>query len=287
MIEFMPFLSIIIIAKNEEKVLPALLKSIGRQTFKDFEVIVADAQSTDKTAEIAQQSGATVVAGGRPGPGRNRGAEAAKGSMLLFLDADGELPSEKFLEENLAEMKKRGACVATTYIKPLSDKPIDRALIEVCNAYNTIMERIKPHAPGACIFVKKHVHEEIHGFDESLAMAEDHDYVQRAEKAGYRFRILRSQPIGVSVRRLEKDGRWGIAIKYIKSELLQMIEGPHKAMPFAYAMGGGAEDKEKLERPLSHLVDYLDKLLDTEIDLTKLSKLTKEQLNKLKDILID
>jgi glycosyltransferase involved in cell wall biosynthesis len=281
----MPFLSIVIIAKNEEKVLPALLESIKRQTFKDHEIIVADAQSTDKTTKVAEKAGAKVVAGGRPGSGRNRGAEAASGSMLLFLDADGELPSEKFLEESLAEMKERGACVATTYIKPLSDKPIDYALLDVCNAYNTIMERIKPHAPGACIFVKKHVHEAIRGFDESLAMAEDHDYVQRAEKAGYRFRILRSQPIGVSVRRLEKDGRWGIAIKYIKSELIQMVEGPHKEMPFAYAMGGGAEDKEKLERPLSHLVDYLSKIMDTEIDLTKVSKLTKDQLNKLKDIL--
>jgi len=283
----MPFLSIIIIAKNEEKVLPGLLASIRRQTYKDYEIIVADAASTDRTREIAESFGARVVPGGLPGPGRNRGAQVSQGEVLLFLDADGELPSEKFLEENLAEMKDRGVLVATTYIKPLSDKTIDAALLEVCNAYNTIMERIKPHAPGCCIFVKKSVHDEIHGFDESLAMAEDHDYVQRAEKAGYRFRILLSQPIGVSVRRLEKDGRWGIAIKYLKSELLQMIEGPHKDMPFAYAMGGSAVGDEKLEQPLSRLVEYLSKLMDTEIDLAKLPQLTKEQLAKLKDILID
>lgn len=281
-------LSIIIPAKNEEKTLPGLMESIKKQSFKDYEIIVADADSKDKTKEVAKNYGARVVKGGMPGPGRNRGADVALGNYLLFLDADGELPSEFFLEQNLNEMKRRGACVATTYIKPLSDKSIDYALLEVCNAYNLIMEKLKPHAPGCCIFVKSAVHEELHGFDEKLLLAEDHDYVQRAEKAGYRFRILRSQPIGVSVRRLEKDGRWGLAIKYLKSELHQMLYGKHEQLPYDYVMGGDLESKVKpksLEKSLSDLVDQILETLDKEISLEDLSKTTKDKLIKIKNLI--
>ncbi|MDD5438530.1 MAG: glycosyltransferase [Patescibacteria group bacterium] len=235
----MPFLSIVIPAKNEEANLPRLLTSVKEQTFKDYEIIVADAESKDKTTEVAESFGAKVVPGGLPGPGRNRGAAAASGHVILFLDSDVVLVSPKFLEDNLTEMKKKGACVATAKVKPLTRNPIDRALHEVYNAYAIATERMMPHAPGFCIFVKKHIHEEIGGFDEAVVFAEDHDYVQRAEKAGYRFRILRSHPIAVSVRRLEKDGRLAIAIKYTLAELRMMGGGSFKEMPKGgYEMGG-------------------------------------------------
>ncbi len=282
------FLSIIIPAKNEEKVLPGLMESIKKQSFQDYEIIVADADSKDNTKMVAESYGARVVKGGLPGPGRNRGAKVARGEYLLFLDADGELPSKLFLEQNLHEMKRRGACVATTYIKPLSSKSIDYALLEVCNAYNLIMEKLKPHAPGCCIFVKSVVHRELKGFDEKLLLAEDHDYVQRAEKAGYRFRILRSQPIGVSVRRLEKDGRWGLAIKYLKSELHQMLYGKHEQLPYDYVMGGDLEKSVKpktLERSLNDLVNQILNVLDKEISLEKISNKTKDKLIRIKDLI--
>ncbi len=234
----MPFLSIVIPTKNEEQHLPSLFKTISAQTFSDYEVIVADAGSEDRTREIASAFGARVVDGGLPGPGRNAGAKQANGQVLLFLDADVQLPSSRFLEENLAEMKKKGANVATTYVKPLSRNAIDRALHEAYNAFAIATERVRPHAPGFCIFVKRHVHNDIGGFDESVVFAEDHEYVQRAEREGYRFRVLRSQPIAVSVRRLEKDGRLGIALKYLLGELHMLTKGPFKEMPYEYEMGG-------------------------------------------------
>jgi glycosyltransferase involved in cell wall biosynthesis len=243
----MPFLSIVIPTKNEEVNLPRLLASIKEQTFKDYEIIVADAGSTDKTREVAESFGAKVVEGGMPGPGRNRGAAAATGHTILFLDADVVLVSPKFLQENLDEMKRKGACVATAKVKPLTRNPIDRALHEVYNAYAIATERMMPHAPGFCIFVKKHAHDEIGGFDEAVVFAEDHDYVQRAEKEGYRFRILRSQPIAVSVRRLDKDGRLAIAIKYTLAELRMMGGGSFREMPKGgYEMGGDAFEKEEI-----------------------------------------
>ncbi len=241
------YLSIVIPTKNEEQNLPNLLRSIKNQTFQDWEVIVADAHSEDKTREIAKQFGAKVVDGDLPGPGRNRGAEVAEGTIILFLDADVELADPNFLQANLDEMRERGVNVGTTVVKPMSDSYLDKAMHEVYNAFAVGVERVKPHAPGFCIFVKKHVHDDIGGFDESVVFAEDHEYVQRAVKEGYRFRVLRSVPVSVSVRRLEKDGRLGIAFKYAMAELHMMTKGPFKEMPYEYEMGGKPTDKQESE----------------------------------------
>jgi 4,4'-diaponeurosporenoate glycosyltransferase len=88
-------LSIIIPARNEEQNIPTLLRSIASQPVKPREIIVMDDGSTDRTAEIARQLGATVMAS-QPLPdgwrGKtwacHQGAAAATGDRLLFLDAD-------------------------------------------------------------------------------------------------------------------------------------------------------------------------------------------------------
>ncbi|MBI4138560.1 glycosyltransferase [Candidatus Uhrbacteria bacterium] len=245
----MPRLSIIIPTKNEEAHLPKLLATIAAQSYADYEVVVADAASTDRTPELAASSGARVVAGGLPGPGRNRGAEAATGEILLFLDADVQLPSHKFLDECLQEMSRKQLDLATCKVKPLSRKPVDRALHEAYNAYVVATERLRPHAPGFCIFSTGDSHRRISGFDETVVFAEDHDYVQRAAKAGSRFGILRSHPIRVSVRRLEKDGRLGIALKYVYSELHMLAKGSFKDLPFTYEMGGEEGENGKTTCP--------------------------------------
>jgi glycosyltransferase involved in cell wall biosynthesis len=240
----MPRVSIVIPVKNEEKLLPKLLESIRSQTFSDYEIIVADAHSTDQTKEVAVAGGARVVEGGMPGPGRNKGALHAKGEFVVFLDADVMLPSTKFLEDCISEMDKKKLDVATCKVKPLSRKPIDRALHEAYNAFVIATEKIRPHAPGFCILVRRDTHLVINGFDEEVVFAEDHDYVQRAQKKGLKFGLLRSHPIAVSVRRLEKDGRLAIAMKYIFGELRMLTTGSIKENLFEYEMGG-KEDEEK------------------------------------------
>jgi len=88
-------LSIIIPARNEEANLPGLLTSIAAQSSRQDEVIVVDDASTDRTAEVARDHGARVIAS-QPLPegwrGKtwacHQGAQAATGDWLLFLDAD-------------------------------------------------------------------------------------------------------------------------------------------------------------------------------------------------------
>lgn len=84
-------LSIIVPAYNAEKSLPALIKALAAQTYRDFEVIMVDDGSTDATARLIAESGYILVrTDGNRGPAyaRNRGATAARGNVLAFTDAD-------------------------------------------------------------------------------------------------------------------------------------------------------------------------------------------------------
>ena len=88
-------LSVIIPARNEEKNLPRLLRSLQSQSVPPDEIIVVDDASTDRTATVAREHGAIVVTSPLlPDGWRGKtwacqhGAEHTNGEWLLFLDAD-------------------------------------------------------------------------------------------------------------------------------------------------------------------------------------------------------
>lgn len=236
-----PKISIIIPTLNEEQSIGSLLRSIQQQTETSYEIIIADAGSTDQTTDIARQFGATVVDGGMPAVGRNCGARVAQGEYLLFLDAD-VLLTRNFLAEMISEFEEKELDVASCSVVPISDKTIDIILHGVANAYISLTQYFYPHAPGFCILVKKSVHDQLNGFDETLKLAEDHDYVNRAQKVGT-FRILKNAKIFVSVRRLESDGRFSVSAKYALSEVYRMMKGEIRTDVFKYKFGHHQEKK--------------------------------------------
>lgn len=207
-----PIVSIVVPTLNEEHYLPVLLGSILAQDFTNYEIIVADKQSKDKTREIARKFGCKIVDGGLPSVARNNGARVARGEWILFLDADVIIPYN-FLKEFLAKVRSKHFGVATTMFIPLSDTNMDLALHKIVFHYFKFMRNFKPMAPGFCIFVKQSVHKKIGGFDESLRLCEDHDYVLRASKV-CRFGVLDYPYVLVSVRRLDYERRYKLALKY-------------------------------------------------------------------------
>jgi len=90
-----PAVSIIIPAMNERARLPSVLREAGK-VHPCSETIVVVNGSTDGTAEIATAIGARVIHFAKPlghDVGRRVGAEAAKGQVLLFMDADMVIPA--------------------------------------------------------------------------------------------------------------------------------------------------------------------------------------------------
>ncbi len=238
-------LSIVIPTFNEEDYLPKLLRSIRMQDFGDYEVIVADAMSDDKTREIAKSYGCKIVDGGSISVGRNRGAEAAKGDFLLFLDADVVL-TEGYLKSAMQEFTDNDLGIAISLIKPLSDKKFDKLSHDIANLFAKSVETIKPHG-GGCqgILTRKSLHEEVGGFDEDLDFGEDTDYIERI---GYisSFKVLRDACLLISIRRLEKEGRRNLAFKYTKSTLYQFAGRKISARELGYTFGHNQSNRKRI-----------------------------------------
>ena len=247
-----PKISIVIPTKNEESYLPLLLTSIRNQQGVEYEIIIADALSTDETRRIAESYGARVVDGGMPGPGRNRGAEVATGEYILFLDSDVVLPSPTTLKEMLSEFDERKLDVASCMVKPISTKMIDIALHDAYNQYAILTEQVLPHIQGPCMLVRRSTHLAIHGFDEEVVMAEDHEYGRRAAKNGFAVGYLRTSSILLSVRRLDKEGRVGLLLKYFLFEFLMVVNGPINGdLPVAYEFAAWEKDAKKNKKKKS------------------------------------
>jgi hypothetical protein len=226
-------LTVVVPALNEAEHLPLLFDALERQTRRADQIVVADAGSTDATRAIAEQRGALVVDGGKPAAGRNAGARVATGDLLLFLDADDEL-ADDFIATALEEFAARALAVATSFVEPIERDTRNILATDVVNLYLDVMQYVAPHAPGFCILVRRSVHEAIDGFDETVVLAEDHDYVQRAAGVG-KFRVLRTVIVATSMRRIEKEGLLRLAFKYLYCELYVVTGRPIREVPFDYA----------------------------------------------------
>jgi len=204
-------LSIIIPTLNEEKYLPLLLSSIRRQNFNDYEIIVADAGSEDKTLEIAKKHGCKIVAGGLPARARNNGAKVAKGDILLFLDADIVL-SRSFLKYSVQRFMKRKLGIAGFLIKPRGGKRVDKFMHKAFSKWMDITKG-EFHYAVMAIMSRKEIHNSIKGFDEGIKYGEDMSYVRSASEIS-KYGYIKS-PFFTSLRRYEKDGRF----TYVKNVL--------------------------------------------------------------------
>ncbi len=86
-----PLVSVVIPVHNGEKTIAACLQSVSDSDYRHFEVIVVDDGSTDRTADRTKAFPCQVVrlrANLGPAAARNKGAEASRGGILFFLDAD-------------------------------------------------------------------------------------------------------------------------------------------------------------------------------------------------------
>jgi len=225
-------LSIIIPTLNEEKHLTALLESIKGQDFDNHEIIVADAGSKDKTKQVARKFGCKIVKGGSPAKGKNEGAKIAKGSLLLFLDADVILKDNSFLKI-LKEFKKKRLKLATFFLMPDSKKKSSKFLFTFF--YNIpifLLEKILPHAAMG-ILINKKLFKKLGGFDEKITLAEDHDLARRGDRLG-KYGIIKSSNIYVSDRRFQKEGWLKTYSKYLLCEGHMVLIGPVKKDLFKY-----------------------------------------------------
>lgn len=232
-------ISIIIPTLNEENYLPRLLNSIKKQNFFDYEIIVSDAGSSDKTLIIAQEFKVKTITDSsikHPSAQRNKGAMIAQGDTLLFLDADSELPNN-FLALAQQEFVDKNLKIAGFYIKFNPNKIQYRLYSTISNLICSLKQYSRnPAAIGAGLMVSSDIHKKIKGFDLAIVLAEDYDYCARATAFG-KFRMIKKIKLLYSARRLEKEGFWRAGWKWFKMGLFTLTNRRIKKQIVKYDFG--------------------------------------------------
>ncbi len=218
------FLSIVIPAYNEERLLPHCLASLPADD--DIEVIVVDNNSTDKTAKIAHHAGAQVVfeAINQIGRARNAGAAAARGEWLLFLDADCVMSETLFAD--LRRVMSSGDAAGCGSLMRMSDLPWwARAMLGFWSFISVLFR----WAAGSLILCRRQAFLDIGGFSDKLYAAEEVDLSRRLKAwgraRGLRFPILREHPLATSNRKLKLYSGREIAV-----QLLRLITRPWRSL---------------------------------------------------------
>ena len=181
--------SFIVPAHNEEPLLPATLRAIHQAAAAcaiEYEIIVADDASTDRTARVATDSGARVVSvqHRQIAATRNSGARAANGDILVFVDADtliNETVLRRALDTVAAGAVGGGATVRFDGRIPLYAKALTPWL--------TAMMRWMRLAAGCFVFCTRSAFDAAGGFNERLFGAEEIALSVALKKVG-RFVIL-------------------------------------------------------------------------------------------------
>ncbi len=184
-----PIVSLVIPAYNEEKYIGRLLNCLKRQDCpkNDFEVIVVDNGSSDKTAEIAQSLGARVVRLGEKGVSlaRQEGSLAARGQIIAGTDADVVMPAN-WVSEVIRTMQDKGIVGVAGHIKAHSNNAWVQILyflsFEFYNLVKIVLGEV--YFSGMNFALRKTVFEKSGGFNVGLMSGEDLDLSLRVAKYG-------------------------------------------------------------------------------------------------------
>jgi glycosyltransferase involved in cell wall biosynthesis len=249
-----PYLSVVIPALNEDKFLPRLLKNLNNQSYRDFEVFVVDGNSQDSTAALTKSFPATyplkliTTKKRHVSHQRNLGARRATGKVLVFFDADTQIP-KNYLEKIAHIFEAKRPHMVTTYMKADSVKPAEVLYCALSNLLIEIGRIVKtPLAYGAAQAIKRPVFEDIGGFDETLNFAEDSELFQQGLNYNYKFIVIPKPAYTFSLRRLRAEGMVEIAYQYLKINLNIALKGRHQN-DLEYEMGGGRYKYKKLQKP--------------------------------------
>ena len=201
-------ISVIVPAFNEENLLARSLRTMqmAMEAFSavgwETELIVCDNNSTDRTADLARAAGATVVfePENQISRARNRGAAAATGHWLIFVDADSFTSRELFAE--VAGVIAEGGCVGGGVVVEMDQT---RGWAAALTRGWNVISRLTRWAAGSLIFCEAAVFKQLGGFSHELYAAEEIEFSRRlkglARSRARTVVILERHPLLTSARK--------------------------------------------------------------------------------------
>ncbi|MFC3958044.1 glycosyltransferase [Halovivax cerinus] len=210
-----PSVSVVIPARNESEYIGETLESLAAaDTERLEEVLVVDGDSTDDTAAIARERGATVLSQSGRGiaDARNRGATMATGSWLAFLDAD-TVVHPSYVPTMLAFVERSGLAAASCYCRITG--PVRARVMQT--TINRLFPRLdRPVLPGFNTFVHREAFDAADGFPDVPN-----------EDTAFSRRLAAEFPTGYcpvtlvesSGRRIASDGLTGTLYHYVRLDV--------------------------------------------------------------------
>lgn len=245
-----PFFTIIIPTLNEEKFVGKILTDLCKQKYTDFEVIVVDAQSEDKTIEEVKKynsflniSNIIKISGRNVSRQRNKGARLAKGSYLVFLDADSSVKSN-FLQKLATYINTHKGLLFIPAFAVSKKDPQLSMVVDFTNALISLSNKVgKPFSTGGSMILERNFFFIIAGFPEDVPLSEDHLLVRNAYKYGVNAKFLSNIKVTFSLRRFKREGKLEMLYKYIKSTIYFLAKGKVDKQIITYEMGGHLYNK--------------------------------------------
>jgi glycosyltransferase involved in cell wall biosynthesis len=186
----MPLISVIIPAYNAEKTIQETIESVLNQTFSDWELIVVNDGSQDRTVEVVSQikdSRIKVFSYANAGvsASRNRGFEKSVGEFIAFLDADDLWTPDKLESQLNALHSHPEAAVAYSWTDYIDESSRflhpGRHITLNGNVYPQMLVRFFLEN-GSNFLVRREAFLKVGGFNESLFMSEDRECCIRLAK---------------------------------------------------------------------------------------------------------
>jgi glycosyltransferase involved in cell wall biosynthesis len=220
-------LSFLVPAHDEETTIVATVQSVYEAAAgRDYEVVVVADACTDRTAELARAHGARVVevAHRQIAATRNAGAQAARGDVFVFVDADTRV--SRAVVDGLCDAIARGAVGGGALVR--FDEPMPRwariATPMMTTAYFTMKL-----AAGCFVFATREAFAAVGGFDRELYAAEEVEFSRAlkrfARAAGQiggqraRFVVLRDR-VETSSRKLRTYSGWQMLRELLRLAML-------------------------------------------------------------------
>jgi glycosyltransferase involved in cell wall biosynthesis len=213
----MPFFSVIVPTRNEEKRLGYCLPSLLNQSFQDFEiVIVEDPGTSDKTKEFVENLKSDKIKyifhpkGMLMGDKRDYGTIHSTGEYFYFVDADMEFPSNLLQEIYDLIQKDKNEIIFVA-----EETPGPTWLNKMKNIEKTLA--ISNLSLSAARVYSKRVYQKIGGYDKTLIAGEDGNLSDRAMQTSAKFAITKTkvkhyETVGVNYStHLLKKFRYGIS----------------------------------------------------------------------------
>jgi len=228
-----PTLSVIIPTLQEGRAIARTLAQFTPELRKRFrlEIVVSDGGSTDATLEIAAPC-ARIVRADPPASrenistGRNRGARAATGEILFFLNADVVLEDPERFFRLMTEVIARPRVAAATCnvnIYPDESTTTDWAFHNFFNGYFWLLNILgMAMGRGECHVMRREMFEAAGGYDESIAAGEDYEFFLRLRSHG-RIAFVRSLTVFESPRRFRKYGYLRISLLWFLNALSVLL----------------------------------------------------------------